>query len=84
DIIKDPPPGKFDMVLCRNVFIFFESQLQNKLINKLYDSIKKDGMLILGRAEMLHDEEHFQCLSSCFHIYKKITSRIPGIKQKII
>ncbi len=71
DIIKDPPPGKFDMVLCRNVFIFFEAQLQKKLLEKLYASLKKEGILILGRAEMLHDEEHFQCLSGRFHIYKK-------------
>ena len=81
DIIKEPPPGKFDMVFCRNVFIFFESQLQKKMLKKLYVSLKKNGILILGRAEMLHDEERFQCLSGRFHIYKKTTNTIFSLKS---
>lgn len=82
DIIKEPPPGKFDMVFCRNVFIFFESQLQKKLRKKLYMSLKKDGILILGRAEMLHDEKHFLCLSGRLHIYKKTITANPALKSK--
>lgn len=77
DIIKQTPPGKFDMVLCRNVFIFFEATLQKKIIKKLYLSLKKDGILILGKSEMLHDEELFSCLSHHFHIYRKVTDNIP-------
>jgi len=81
DIIKGHPPGKFDVVLCRNVFIFFESQLQKKLLKKLYVSLKRDGILILGRSEMLHDEEHFQCLSHHFHIYKKAANTIRALNK---
>lgn len=79
DIIKQPPPGKFDMVLCRNVFIFFENLLQKKLIKKLYSSLKKDGILILGKSEMLHDEKLFLCLSHHFHIYRKVIDNIPPL-----
>lgn len=78
DIIKQPPPGKFDMILCRNVFIFFESSLQKKIIKKLYLSLKKDGILILGKSEMLHDEELFSCLSHHYHVYKKVNNNIPS------
>jgi len=77
DIIKQPPPGKFDMIFCRNVFIFFESSLQKKIIKKLYLSLKKEGILILGKSEMLHDEELFLCLSHTYHVYKKVNVNIP-------
>ncbi|MBR4266338.1 MAG: hypothetical protein IKQ46_09815 [Bacteroidales bacterium] len=41
----------FDLILCRNVLIYFNHDLQNKVINFFYDNLTKDGCLIIGRHE---------------------------------
>lgn len=43
--------GGFDIVLCRNVLIYFEPSHQKIIFNKLYKSLNKNGYLILGEAE---------------------------------
>ncbi len=73
DIIKNNSLGKFDIIFCRNLFIFFEIELQDKILEKIYDSLNKDGILVLGKAEKVNNKESFQCLSIQDHIYKKVT-----------
>ena len=65
--------GKFNLILCRNLFIFFTPELQKKTFNKIHSSLKKDGILVLGTAETPKDENLFRNLSSRDHIYQKIT-----------
>lgn len=43
--------GGFDVVLCRNVLIYFNPDFQKIIFDKLYKSLNKDGYLILGEAE---------------------------------
>jgi chemotaxis methyl-accepting protein methylase len=73
DLIKGKTMGKFDLILCRNLFIFFNPELQNEMIKKIYSALNKEGILILGTAETPKDEKLFFCISSQDHIYKKIT-----------
>ena len=42
---------KFDFIFCRNVLIYFNHQLQNKLFEFFYENINDDGALIIGRHE---------------------------------
>ena len=44
---------KFDMILCRNVLIYFNTPLQNKVLNLFYDCLHKDGYLVLGMQESI-------------------------------
>lgn len=49
-----PPLGvEFDMVLCRNVLIYFNNNLQNKLFDVFYDSLVPKGFLVLGKHETM-------------------------------
>ncbi len=43
--------GGFDLVLCRNVLIYFGPELQDKVISKLHKSLAQGGYLILGATE---------------------------------
>lgn len=45
--------GKFDIILCRNVAIYFTLADRKKLFNKLADSLADDGYLIIGSTESL-------------------------------
>ena len=42
---------KFDIIFCRNVLIYFNHDLQNRLFEFFYDNLNEDGVLILGRHE---------------------------------
>ncbi len=45
--------GKFDIIFCRNVAIYFTLEDRKKLFNKLADSLSDDGYLIIGSTESL-------------------------------
>lgn len=66
--------GGFDVVLCRNVLIYFEADAQKIIFNKLYKSLNKNGYLILGEAEVPLEEfkYKFKRENSYCKIYRKI------------
>ena len=45
--------GKFDIVFCRNVAIYFTLEDRKKLFNKIADILEPDGYLIIGSTESL-------------------------------
>jgi two-component system, chemotaxis family, CheB/CheR fusion protein len=57
DVIKDPPFTKLDFILCRNLLIYLEAELQKKLMNLFHYSLKPGGLMILGSAENVNSKE---------------------------
>lgn len=53
DIVRNPPLSSMHLVFCRNLFIYFEKPLQEKVFQKLDYALKPGGVLALGRAEVL-------------------------------
>lgn len=51
-------PIKFDYIFLRNVMIYFDQELQNRIISKMYDQLKPGGILFLGASEAIHNEIH--------------------------
>ena len=45
--------GKFDVIFCRNVLIYFSSDVKSKILNKFAGALNPDGYLILGASESL-------------------------------
>ncbi len=46
-----PPPGKFDIILCRNVLLYFSLQLRRQVFETLAAAIRPGGVLVLGAGE---------------------------------
>jgi chemotaxis protein methyltransferase CheR len=46
-----PRPGKFDIILCRNVLLYFSPEMRRLAFTRLADSIEPDGELMLGAGE---------------------------------
>ena len=51
NIIMDPPFSKLDILVCRNLLIYMEQELQKKLMPLFHYSLNPDGILFLGSAE---------------------------------
>jgi chemotaxis protein methyltransferase CheR len=47
----------FDVILCRNVIIYFDRATQASVLQKLCDHLRPGGYLLVGHAEALHDME---------------------------
>lgn len=45
--------GKFDIIFCRNVLIYFAPQIKAQIIDKFYNSLNDNGYLFLGASESM-------------------------------
>ena len=53
DLVLGKMNQKFDIIICRNVLIYFDRPTQEKVINKLCKHIVKGGYLFLGHSESI-------------------------------
>lgn len=73
NLFADTPIHGIDMVLCRNVFIYFTREEQERMIGVFRDSLVRGGFLVLGRSERLapsHSRD-FELVSGRERVYRK-------------
>ncbi len=65
--------GSFDLVLCRNVLIYFEADLQERVFDRLCRSVAPGGYLLLGPAESLSGPwaGRLRRVRDCVGLYQK-------------
>jgi chemotaxis protein methyltransferase CheR len=61
NLVTDRSFSEFNVVLCRNVLIYFDKTLQSKVHNLFYDSLAMFGVLVLGSKETLRFMAHEEC-----------------------
>lgn len=72
NIIKDPPFTKLDLISCRNLLIYFSSELQKKIIPLFHYSLLPDGYLFLGSSETIGAfVDLFTLMDHKWKLYKK-------------
>ncbi len=57
NLVTDTVFGEMNIVICRNVLIYFKQDLQNKVLTLFKDSLSSKGYLILGEKESLKSFE---------------------------
>jgi two-component system CheB/CheR fusion protein len=73
DITGNPPFLKQDIVSCRNVLIYFSSNLQKDVFPLFHYSLNPDGILILGKSENTSNSEGlFEAIDGHLKVYKKL------------
>lgn len=48
NLITDPVKDTYDVILCRNVMIYFDNPAKVKLLDKFYDALKPGGLFVIG------------------------------------
>ena len=73
NLVTDPPPGKFDIIFCRNVMIYFDDSLKMKVLENFRECLKPGGWLIIGYYDMLPRPalEWFHLYDAKTRIYRK-------------
>jgi two-component system, chemotaxis family, CheB/CheR fusion protein len=78
NLIKDPPFSRLDLVSCRNLLIYLDTELQEKVAPVFHYALRSGGFLFLGPSENLAGHpELFRALDKKSRIFqsKKIASR---------
>ncbi|MDB5054839.1 MAG: Protein-glutamate methylesterase [Bacilli bacterium] len=71
NILKDPPFIQLDLVTCRNMLIYLQPEMQQKVISLFHFALKPDAFLFLGPSETLGKLNHlFSSLDSKWNIYQ--------------
>ncbi len=68
NLLKDAYPKDYDLILCRNVVIYFTDEAKDMIYKNFYDSLKSDGILFIGSTEQIttYRELGFKRLSSFY------------------
>lgn len=75
NVIKDPPFTRLDLLSCRNLMIYLEPQLRNRLIPAFHYALKPGGILFLSPSESIGSHpELFAALSRKWKLYRAIPS----------
>ncbi|MGB3418826.1 MAG: CheR family methyltransferase [Dolichospermum sp.] len=53
DLLQDAPISRLDLLVCRNTLMYFNSETQERIINRFHFALNDHGYLFLGKAEML-------------------------------
>jgi chemotaxis protein methyltransferase CheR len=75
NVVSDGVFGEMQLILCRNVLIYFDRELQGKVLALLRDSLARGGFLCLGLKESLPQalEKEFRAVDERLKIYRLAT-----------
>jgi len=73
NVIKDPPFTRMDLISCRNLLIYLEPQLQDRLLREFHYALKPGAVLMLSPSESTGDHaELFAALSRKWKLYRAV------------
>jgi chemotaxis protein methyltransferase CheR len=75
NLVQDRAFNEFNLILCRNVMIYFDRSLQNKVHQLFYDSLERFGILALGHKESIRFtgfEDRYEELDAAEKLYRRV------------
>lgn len=75
NLAHDAPISHVDLLVCRNLLIYFDSDLQKQILARLHYALEPGGVLFLGKSEsQLTNSQTFQRVNARWRIFQRITS----------
>src|SRR5262245_50671245 len=85
NIVRDPPLSHIDLLICRNVLIYFTSDLQEKILARFHYAIREGGFLCLGRSEsLLARSRWFSPVNLKWRIFQRTTAPAPTVAAALL
>ncbi len=78
DVITDPPFSKIDLISCRNLMIYLDTETQRKIIPLFNFALNPGGYLFLGKAEGLSGQRGlFEIVSKKARLFRRLVPAQP-------
>ncbi|MFC4437281.1 MULTISPECIES: CheR family methyltransferase [Natrialbaceae] len=76
DLINDDPKAGFDLVVCRNLFIYIDNDYKRPMLRTISRSLHADAYLVIGKAETIPPalKSAFSVQNARLRIYQQATS----------
>ena len=73
DLFSSPPPPGLDLLLCRNVMIYFSRDLQQRLLRSFHQALRQGGIFVTGKTETILGpvRDCYHCLSAPARIFQR-------------
>ncbi|MGO8697497.1 MAG: chemotaxis protein CheB [Limisphaerales bacterium] len=72
NVLRDPPFTKLDLVSCRNLLIYLNSDMQRRLLPVFHYALKPGGLLVLGPSETIgSDDQLFEVMDKKWKIFRR-------------
>ena len=80
DLIKDPPFSRLDLISCRNVLIYMNGDLQNRVLPLFHFALRPGRFLFLGPSEnVTQHAKFFNVIDSKYRIFRATTAVAPQL-----
>jgi two-component system, chemotaxis family, CheB/CheR fusion protein len=76
ELLQDAPISRIDLLICRNVLMYFMVDAQTRILSQLNFALRDRGFLFLGKSEMLvRHADYFSPVDIKWRVFKKISRR---------
>jgi two-component system CheB/CheR fusion protein len=81
NLLRDPPFSHLDLIVCRNLLIYLQRDVQEDVISLFHYALVPDGLLILGTSETVERSELFTSISKegCLFQRRNVPAREPRL-----
>ncbi len=87
NLLKDPPFSRLDLVTCRNVLIYFNRRLQERVLSTFHYALSRQGRLVLGSSETAKTPTSlFETLDKTNRIYapSDVATEVPAATPRAL
>jgi len=83
NVISDAPISHVDLLVCRNLLIYFNSRTQTQILTRLHYALEPHGVLFIGKASSLVGAAHlFRPLNTKFRIFQRADAPMAQLAEK--
>ncbi|CAN5361808.1 chemotaxis protein CheB [soil metagenome] len=85
NILADPPFSRMDFISCCNMLIYFDSEVQKKVLTTFQYALNDGGYLMLGKSETAGNSPSFSTVSKKYKIYarKEGNRSMPALNPRV-
>jgi two-component system CheB/CheR fusion protein len=82
NLVQDAPISRIDLLVCRNTLMYFNAETQERILRRLHFALDPDGVLLLGKSEMLLSQSHlFAPVDLKRRVFRKIGT--PTLRDRV-
>jgi chemotaxis protein methyltransferase CheR len=80
DLLKDRFPARQDLILCRNVVIYFEEDAKQEIFRGFFEALRPGGYLLVGSTERINRSEEMGWVKGGTFLYQKPAEESSGLR----